>query len=36
MADIVIILREGLQTVGGVIIDMCIYYLYFVYSELPS
>ena len=36
IADIVIILREGLLTVGGVIIDMCINYLYFEYSDLPS
>ena len=28
IADIIIILREGLQTVGGIIIDMCINYLY--------
>ena len=33
IADIVIILREGLQTVGGVITVMCINYFYFVYSE---
>ena len=33
LADIVIVVREGLQTVGGVIIVMCINYFYFVYSE---